>query len=173
MELETLCPKNWLGGAILSFYLNHYWLMAFQSCTMYYVDINYVSPPSLPSAEQIDHYRRRCPLISEDGTFNPRPVVFAVHHSAHYFAVVFDYERLHCFVLGSSVSNSGISVGYHNWDNWNGAIIWKAMAHYHGWFEPVVNDVTVVALQWEQVSRTVLPKNIYLSHGSCDPTEWN
>lgn len=151
LEIDTLRPKNWLGGSILSFYLCHHWFQVYEDAPMYYVDINYVkahvTDHSMPSDIQIAYYRKSSPIR----VFTRRPLVFVIHYMDHYFAVVFDYQKSEAFIFSSTTTLSGLYKGKTLWRGWNGPELWNILAHYHGWTAPEPNSVTVLARQWHQV----------------------
>ena len=157
VELDTLHPGRWLAGSVIGLYLSHHWLTVYATSHMYYMDMEYTTNPNLPTEEEVVDYHRRNPLTPEHGdAFDHRPVVFVVHSHQHYFVVVFDYQNSRTFMFGSSISVSGIVVGAEHWLDWNGPLLWTAVAQYYGWPVPDVDGVHVMALRWLQVSELSL-----------------
>ncbi|KAG1789583.1 uncharacterized protein HD556DRAFT_1492627, partial [Suillus plorans] len=85
-----------------------------------------------------------CPII---------PVGFIVHHSDHFFAVIFDYQRCTAYVLGRYISNSEMDVEIadpYNWEDWQGPGYWRRIASLHGWSIGDVTKISVIHRDWMQ-----------------------
>ncbi|KAG1732827.1 hypothetical protein EDB19DRAFT_1911847 [Suillus lakei] len=64
------------------------------------------------------------------------PVGFIVHHSDHFFVVIFDYERRVVHVLGRHISADAMDVDGkdpHDWNDWRGPEYWRKIGALHGW----------------------------------------
>ncbi|KAG1760492.1 hypothetical protein EV702DRAFT_985523 [Suillus placidus] len=85
-----------------------------------------------------------CPIV---------PVGFIVHHSQHFFAVIFDFLRHTAHVLGRHISNDVMHVHQTNlddWEAWGGPRYWRNVAALHGWMAGDVTDVCIRAQDWTQ-----------------------
>jgi hypothetical protein len=151
MEMKTLLPKAWLAGSVLDFTLLEYWLSIGEEAQMYYISLDFSKSLELPVPEQVNQYRKWSPIRpSANGVYAYQPVVFLTHSMDHYFAVVFDYQKLTAYVFGSK-SRTGLLKGQALWKSWGGSELWSNFALYHGWELSDPNTVTVYARQWPQV----------------------
>ena len=102
--------------------------------------------------EELELFRRNhfvpcdcdCPVV---------PVGLIIHHSNHFFAVIFDFERHHVYVLGRNISTNAMGVdggGADDWNQWRGPEYWRRIAALHGWGTGDVTDVSLTSINWKQ-----------------------
>ncbi|KAG2045485.1 hypothetical protein BDR06DRAFT_978179, partial [Suillus hirtellus] len=95
---STLGLDQWLDATVANFYLAHVWYEVHDTSRMRYVDL-YTARVANITAEEKEVFKRdyfiphegRCPMV---------PVAFIVHHSDHFFVVIFDYQRRRAHILG-------------------------------------------------------------------------
>ncbi|KAG1795963.1 uncharacterized protein HD556DRAFT_1234984 [Suillus plorans] len=86
----------------------------------------------------------RCPMV---------PVGFIVHHSEHFFVVIFDYERRRAHILGRHISEDAMNVDGvdpHDWDDWGGPEYWRRVGELHDWSPGDISGVSVITKDWVQ-----------------------
>ncbi|KAG0694319.1 hypothetical protein DFH29DRAFT_1006457 [Suillus ampliporus] len=85
-----------------------------------------------------------CPIV---------PVGFIIHHSQHFFAVIFDFMRHTAHVLGRHISDDAMHVDGTNpndWEAWGGPRYWRNVAALHGWTVGDATDVCIRVQDWAQ-----------------------
>ena len=149
-DWETLSLDEWLHATVANFYLLHIWYECIDQRCMRYVDF-FTARTDMDDNLMVKRLRRNhcipedCPII---------PVAFIVHHSDHFFAVIFDFQRRAAHVLGRHISEDAMEVDgvdAHAWEDWNGPKLWKNIAHLHGWIALGDNtDVLISPMNWPQ-----------------------
>ncbi|KAG2094432.1 uncharacterized protein F5147DRAFT_585052 [Suillus discolor] len=92
-------------------------------------------------------------FLPRDGTCPVVPIGFIVHHSDHFFAVIFDYQRQIAHVLGRHISDSIMDVDGvdpNDWKDWDGPQYWRRIGSLHGWCTEDVTNVSVRSTNWVQ-----------------------
>ncbi|KAG2116293.1 hypothetical protein DEU56DRAFT_761564 [Suillus clintonianus] len=147
----TLGLNEWLEAAVANFYLSHVWYEMLGRTHMRYVDWNAATANNIED-EELEHFRRNH-FVPHDGTCAMAPVGFIVHHSNHFFVVIFDYERRMAHVLGRHISADSMDVDGedpHDWNDWRGPEYWRKIGALHGWSTGDVSDVSINPMDWEQ-----------------------
>ncbi|KAG1718054.1 uncharacterized protein EDB91DRAFT_1067025, partial [Suillus paluster] len=96
---------------------------------------------------------RRNHFVPREGACPMVPVAFIVHHSNHFFTVIFDFQGRLAHVLGRHISDDAMDVdgvNPHDWKDWRGPEFWKRIAALHGWSPEDVDDVVLIPRDWEQ-----------------------
>ncbi|KAG2136431.1 hypothetical protein DEU56DRAFT_756337 [Suillus clintonianus] len=150
-NLQTLQSSTWLDAAVANFYLCHVWYEGRGRTCMRYLDMYAAMAGDLCDHEiqemRINHFidpDAACPMV---------PVGFIVHHSQHFFAVIFDFIRHTAHVLGRNISNHIMHVRQTNlddWEAWEGPRYWRNVAALHGWTAGDVTDVCIRTQDWTQ-----------------------
>ncbi|OJA20364.1 hypothetical protein AZE42_07317 [Rhizopogon vesiculosus] len=151
LNCTSLGEKQWLEATVANFYLSHVWYEARGRSLIRYMDI-YAAMATTMDDEELEIIRRyhlipngdACPVV---------PVGFIVHHSQHFFAVIFDYLRSTAHVLGRNISGNILDVdGVHqdNWEDWRGPEYWRKIAAFHGWRAGDITDVFIQNRDWPQ-----------------------
>jgi hypothetical protein len=147
----TLGSNEWLEAAVANFYLSHVWYEMLGRSRMRYVNWDAATANSIED-EELEHFQRNH-FVPDDGTCAMAPVGFIVHHSDHFFVVIFDYERRVVHVLGRHISADAMDVDGkdpHDWNDWRGPEYWRKIGALHGWSTGDVADVSIVSMDWEQ-----------------------
>jgi hypothetical protein len=147
----TLGSKEWLEAAVANFYLSHVWYEMLGRSHVRYVDW-YAATANNIEDEELEQFRRNH-FVPHDSTCAMVPVGFIVHHSNHFFVVIFDYERRMVHVLGRHISADSMDVDGedpHDWNDWRGPEYWRKIGALHGWNTGDVEDVSIIPMDWEQ-----------------------
>ncbi|KAG2108265.1 uncharacterized protein F5147DRAFT_773848 [Suillus discolor] len=148
---STLELDQWLDATVANFYLAHMWYEVHDTSCMRYVNI-YTARMNPITAEEKELFKRnyflpregRCPMV---------PVGFIVHHSQHFFVVIFDYQRQRARILGCHISEDAMNVDGvdpHDWEDWGGPEYWTRIGDLHEWSLGDVSDVSVITKDWVQ-----------------------
>ncbi|KAG1839613.1 hypothetical protein C8R48DRAFT_621556 [Suillus tomentosus] len=118
---------------------------------MRYVDL-YTARVNEITTEEVDLFRRNY-FVPLEGKCPVVPVGFIVHHSDHFFVVIFDYQQSIAHVLGRYISDSAMDVDGidpFNWEGWQGPEYWRRIASLHGWRIGDVTQISVIHRDWTQ-----------------------
>lgn len=147
----TLGSNEWLDATVADFYLSHVWYELLGRLRMRYVNMH-TSMATEMEDEEVELFRRNH-SIPRDGICPVVPVGFIVHHSHHFFAVIFDYQRQKAHVLGRHISNDAMDVDEvdpDDWNEWRGPEYWTRIGALHGWSTGDVSDVSILSMNWQQ-----------------------
>lgn len=148
-NLKTLRLGVWLEATVANFYLSHVWYDGLARSRMRYLDMYAAMAVDLCD-EELDDIRRYH-FISSDGAYPIVPVGFVVHHSAHFFIVIFDLQRRTAHILGRHVSGDAMrGTNPNDWKAWGGPEYWRKIAALHGWSAGDPVDVRIKTRNWEQ-----------------------
>jgi hypothetical protein len=151
-ELNTLGPKQWLGGALMDYVLLRHWLKIHHAANVYFIDfitIRHFCDRTEPTEMEFHHSRRR--LLIPEGPIDLKPVLLPVLEVNHYFLVIFDYSSKRAHILGRNIGRVGPSSEIH-WESWNGPKLWNMVAKLFGWMVTSSQSVIKSGFDWLQVS---------------------
>ena len=147
----TLGLNEWLDATVANYYLCDVWYEVLGRSQMRYVDL-YAAMVNDMVDEELELFRKYH-FLSQDGTCPVVPVGFIVHHSDHFFAVVFDYQRHIAHVMGRHISDSMMDVDGvdpNDWEDWDGPQYWRRIGSLHRWSTGDVTNVSVRSTNWLQ-----------------------
>jgi hypothetical protein len=176
-EMNTIEPKQWLGGSILDYTLLHHWLEMKDNAQVYILTSITVAflGAGTESEDQITNCRRHIGL-SDNGALAMKPIVLIILHANHYFVVVFDHYTSRAHILGSSIQRKGPTFNV-TWEGWNGPLLWERTAAAFGWVTNSANNVYKIGHDWHQVSGILVvlcSNSLLLENGyDCGPTTFS
>ncbi|KAG1817591.1 uncharacterized protein BJ212DRAFT_1480154 [Suillus subaureus] len=151
----TLGLNEWLEVIVADFYLSHMWYGLLGKSHMRYIGLHVarVSANDIEDEEVENFWRNN--LLPHKGICPVLPVRFVVHHSQHFFTVIFDYQQHKVHVLGCYITADDNAMDINgmdpdNWNEWNGLEYWRRIGVLHGWKTGDVTDVSVIFVDWEQ-----------------------
>ncbi|KAG1843312.1 hypothetical protein DFJ58DRAFT_854529 [Suillus subalutaceus] len=147
----SLGLNEWLEATVADFYLSHVWYELLGRSRMRYMNMHTAMAAEMED-EEVELFRRSS-FIPPDGICPIVPVGFVVHHSDHFFTVIFDYQRQKAHVLGRHISNDAMDIDGldpDDWNEWRGPDYWRRIGALHGWGTGDVADVSVISMDWEQ-----------------------
>ncbi|KAG1859401.1 hypothetical protein C8R48DRAFT_673945 [Suillus tomentosus] len=104
------------------------------------------------TTEEVNLFRRNY-FVPLEGQCPVVLVGFIVHHSDHFFVVIFDYQLSVAHVLGQYISDSAMDIDGidpFNWEGWQGPEYWRRIASLHGWRIGNVTQISVIHRDWTQ-----------------------
>jgi hypothetical protein len=150
-NLETLQLGEWIDASVANFYLLHVWYDGLAKSRLRYLDMYAAMAMNLSNMELDDI--RKYHFIPVHGASPMLPVGFVVHHSAHFFIAIFDFEHRIAHVLGRHISDDAMHVDgtdQDEWKAWGGPDYWTRIAAIHGWNAGDPDNVYIKARNWEQ-----------------------
>ena len=146
-NLTSLGDRQWVTADVLNYYLLVRWWELRQTAEVYYVDYDFVHKYTAVNDAEILDFKKRY----TNAQFTKRQVIFIVHHSDHWFTVVFDYECNFAWVLGRNI-NPDESQSEGEVQEWKGALIWQNVARLLQWNDVSEYPEHVINVDWVQVS---------------------
>lgn len=158
VEIPTLAPKKWIGGALMDFYLTYHFTTLIEPTNVVYLPFTFTAHNMVINDSMRATYQQFYTREALQG----KAIVFVLFQRQHYFVVLFDYHQGISVTYGRQWSK--VTEGFtpsEDWGQWNGPHMWNRiadlldllpLAHRAVGLQP---PTIKASFQWNQVSKTL------------------